>query len=107
MGQRKFRLNPMQTIFLQRQSAKERRAQPERMNRRANIVDKPWQREFSRAGAAADSVVRLQHKYRMAFLRQPNGSSQAVRAGTHYHRVVSKILRHSVALRKPQPGARI
>src|ERR1700687_2058835 len=53
MNQRYRRMNPFQAVFRQRQRPKKRRADPKRMNGRANIVDETWQCELARPRPAA------------------------------------------------------
>src|SRR5207302_809175 len=59
--QRSGRVNPRQPILLEWQGAEECRAQPQRVNSRADIVYKARQSEFHRARAAADRLFRLEH----------------------------------------------
>src|SRR5688572_16016370 len=88
MRKGKFRLNPFQTIFVQRQSAEERRPEAQWMNRGAGVVQKPRQRQFGRPRAAAEGIAAFQQQDRAAGLRQPNARRQAIRAGTDDDRVI-------------------
>ena len=81
MGQRRRRLNPLKAVPLERQRAKERRADRQRVYRRADIVNITGQGKFSRTHAAAENRSRLIDNYRASRLRQGNRRRQAVRAG--------------------------
>ncbi len=62
MCQWNFRLNPCETGSLERKSREKWRTCRERMDCRANIMQKAWQRQFRRARSPANCRVRFAYK---------------------------------------------
>ncbi len=67
--------------------AQERRAEAERVDRRAHVVAEAGQRQRLAARAAADRRRCLEHAHRAPGLRERDRGRQAVRAGAHHDRV--------------------
>jgi len=59
MSERSGRLDKFQIEFIERQSLKKRRADCQRMNRRAYVVNETGQRQLRRTRPAADCFIRL------------------------------------------------
>ena len=88
MGQRKFRLDPFQSVLRKRQGSKKRRSNRERVNRRANIVKEARQGKLARPRATANGIARLQQQNTKTCSSQTNSRSQPVRPGSHNYRIV-------------------
>ena len=78
MSQRDWRLNPLQSIFFERVFLKRRRTESKRMNRRAHIMNKSRQCQFSRMKAASDLLPRLDHGRVIAGFGQFDSSRQPI-----------------------------
>src|ERR1041385_2359782 len=89
MRQRKLGVDPLETVFPQRERSKRRRAHGERMNSGANIVKEPRQCQPGGTRAAADGRLSLDDRGVEPGLREKNGGSQAVRPGTDHTSVLS------------------
>ena len=70
----------LEPVLGERQRAEERRADAERVDRRADIVDEARQRQLGRARPAADVSARLEHQHRAPGARQRDRRRQPVRA---------------------------
>ena len=66
MGQGDRGQKPLQAIVCQRQAAEKGRRQPQRVNRRADVVAKAGQREFLGAHPAAGRGFGFHHQHRLA-----------------------------------------
>ena len=58
MGRGRIRMHP---VHVEVELAEKRGAERERVDRRADVMHEPWQREFGAARATARRVVGLQH----------------------------------------------
>ena len=87
VGHRGARPEPGEAVLRQRQAAEPGRQDPERVHRRAHVVQEAGQRELGRAAAATRLVGRLQHQDRGAGLRQVDRRRQPVGTGADDHRV--------------------
>ncbi len=81
MGEWSRRVNPLQTLSVQRQRRKKRRTRGEWMNGGAEIVEEAGQRELERACGAACLWLRLEDVNVHAVLCESDGGGQAVRSG--------------------------
>jgi hypothetical protein len=54
------------------------------MNRRANIVEKPGQRELGGADATSDAIGAFEQSDRAALARQHNRGGEPIRSGANY-----------------------
>src|SRR2546423_9707276 len=99
MRQRQLRLDPAKSVSLQGQRAKKRGAQAQRMNCRADIMNEPGQSQFSRAQAAANRLIGLQHQHRKTFLCEPDRCAETVWSRTDDDRIVRNFARHSWPLK--------
>ncbi len=80
-----LRLNPFQPVPGQRQGLEKRRPEGQRMDGRAEVVDKAGQRQFARTRAAAEGGLRFEHADAATGLREGYGGGQAVRARADHH----------------------
>src|SRR3954451_6445623 len=78
MGGRRIRLDPLDVEV---EGSKERRRQPERMNRRADVVDEAGQRQLGRPEAAAELLLGLVNLHLQPRARQCDRRRETVRAG--------------------------
>jgi hypothetical protein len=67
-------------LDLEVEGAEERRRRSERMDRRADVVPEPWQRQLERARAAPDRVLRLDDEDRSPRLGESDRRRKPVRA---------------------------
>ncbi len=87
MRHRRGRLDPAEAVVGEGQAAQPGRQDPERMDRRADVVDEARQRRFGAARAAAGPALRLEHHDLRAGLGDADRGGQAVGTGTHDDRV--------------------
>ena len=90
VGERQLRVDPRQAVPLQRQGAEERRADGQRVDRRTDVMHEARQRQFLRARAAADGVLRLEHGHGAPGAGQGDRGAEAVGARTDHHCVVRR-----------------
>ncbi len=83
MGEWSGRVNPLQTVSLQRQRRKKRGARGEWMDGGAEIVEEAWHCEFERARGAARLRLRFEDVNAHAALREGDGSGEAVGSGAN------------------------
>src|SRR6267143_1946742 len=83
MGEWSGRVNPLQTVSLQRERRKKRGARGEWMHGGAEIVEEAWHREFERARGAARLRLRFEDVNAHAALREGDGSGEAVGSGAN------------------------
>ena len=88
MCQGNIGLNPFKTESLQRKRLKKWRTRGQWMNRRTNVVHKPWQRECRRARPAADGRVRFPNEHGTSRARQRDCRSKTIRSRADYDRIV-------------------
>ncbi len=89
MGERQRRLDPLEAVILERNRPEEGRSGGHRMNRRAEVVDEPRERQLAGAEAAADLLGRLANEHRAARSRELDRGREAVGAGADDDGVVS------------------
>jgi len=106
-----WRLEQLEPVFVQRQAGEERRAERERVNRRADVVVKAGDRQLGRAGAAADRLGALDHVDGAPAARQLDRGGQAVGPGAYDDRVYQgrrvaglPAAGAALAVRSPSPG---
>jgi hypothetical protein len=97
-------MNPFQTVVFERKLAEEGRAQTERVNRGADIMNKPGQGQLSRARPASEGIVRFYDKNRQAFLRKADSRGEPVGTRTNDDRIVGDVLRHCRVCRRRRKG---
>ncbi len=85
--ERRGRLDPLDAVLRERQRAKERRRDPERVDRRADVVDEARQRQLGRPRASANRVGGLEDAYSDTGPRQHDRRGEPVRPGTDHDRV--------------------
>src|ERR1700674_271405 len=84
MRQGSGRVNPLQTVSLQRKRSKKRGARGERMNGGAEIVEEAGQGELECARGTARLRLCFEDVNAHAALREGDGGCEAVRPGAHY-----------------------
>src|ERR1700719_1662927 len=82
MRERRWRVNPLQTMFVQRQRRKEWRASREGMDRGTKVVEEARERELQGARGAAGLRLGPENLDVRATLRKDNGRGQAVGSRT-------------------------
>jgi hypothetical protein len=70
------------------------------VNRRASVVQKPWQRERCRARAAAQGVRRLDEQDGVMIASERDGCGETVGAGADDNGIVLGSCRHPSYLRR-------
>ena len=88
MRERRFRVNPFEAVFLERQGTQERRGDGHGMHRGTHIVEVAGEGEGLRTHAAANLVLRLQDEYGSASARENDSGGQAIWARSDNNRVV-------------------
>ena len=83
-----FRLDPIEPESFERERFEKWRTGREGMDRRANVVNKTWQRQLGRACAATDARICFQYQNRQPCARECNRSREAVRSRADHDRVV-------------------
>ena len=86
MRERKRRLDPLEAVILERNRPEERRGGGHRMDRRAEVVDEPGERQLARAEAAADLLGRLANEHRAAGPGELDRGGEAVRGRSRRRR---------------------
>ena len=89
MRERRRRLDPFEAVVGERQAAEEARARAEGMDRGADVVVEPRQREVLGAKAAADDLGRLEHQHAASGPRELDGGREPVRPGADDDGVVA------------------
>ena len=84
--ERRRRVNPLQSVFCQREGFEERRRDRHRVNRGADVVRESRQRERRGPRPAADGIGALDHKNRMTLLGKGDGRGKSVWPGPDDHR---------------------
>jgi hypothetical protein len=79
VGERRRRLDPLDAVLGERQRAEERRRDPERVDRRTDVVDESRQRQLGRACAAPHRVGGLEDANVEPRLRQHDRRGEPVR----------------------------
>jgi hypothetical protein len=79
VGDRGGRLDPVEPVLGERQRPKQRRRDPERMDRRADVVDEARQRQLGRAASASDRVGCFEDAHRAAGAGEHDRCRKAVR----------------------------
>jgi hypothetical protein len=87
VGQGDRRLHPVQPETIQREPAEHRRANPERVHRRADVVGEPRDRELGGARAAAYLGGGLEDAHCEPRPGQRDGCGEPVWPGTDNHRI--------------------
>jgi hypothetical protein len=90
MGERCGCLHPFQSELSEREAAQQGRHHTHRVDGRADVVVKPWQRDVFGAASAANRRLGLQHQNRLAGFREHHRGGQPVRPCTHHDRVVRR-----------------
>src|SRR5918995_143137 len=80
MRERRRRLNPFETVLIERKRAKKRRANRERINGRAYVVHETRQGELAETNAAAGVLWGFKNSDSPAVLRQGDGGGKPVRS---------------------------
>ena len=100
MSERCWRLDPLDAVLGERHRAHERRGDPERVDRRADVVHEPGQRQLRRAAAAADRLLGFQHSHGQAGAGQHDRRAETVRTRADDNR-----FRHSREASRTVPGS--
>ena len=79
MRERRRRLDPLEPLATEIERAEERRRGAHRMERGTDVMEKSRQGQRRGAAAAADRVVRLEHRYRQSLSRERDRRGEAVR----------------------------
>ena len=82
------RMYPLKTMLGERQRAKKRRADGERIYGGAYVVDKTRQGQFGRPDSPTGLIIGLENRHRFAGLSHGNGSRKPIRSGADNDSVV-------------------
>ncbi len=80
-------VDPFEPVLRETQPGEERRGRRHGMDRRADVVHEPRQRQRGAAGAAPDRRLRLVDAYRQACPGERDGSGEPVRSAPDHRRV--------------------
>ena len=89
VSQRSRRVNPLETVLVERETSEEGGDHRKWMNGRANIVDKAWQREGSRACPTTHGFSGFVNEHCAPSPCECDGSRKAIRPGANDDRVIS------------------
>src|SRR4051812_44739264 len=94
MGYRGWWRDPINTMFGQWEGAQEGRGNAQGVDSRADVVPKPWQREFCSAHTATNGVSSLDDEHRMTSACQRDGCGEAIGPRADDDRVAGVLCGH-------------